>query len=376
MSADWKQKLLAASQTPGFKECVQKSEASAALRKAAKALVTTIDKGRDAHADKARAMFHVPAGTAVTPQQRALGKLDNHALHYGASQSRIETIVTRSAPDVPVKRKPTKVEVLTSRINSAGKSASAIGVLGSVKNVELAERLADVAELCDKVHTELAFQSAGNKKLVGTRRLAETAINYVNSITSGMHSHEITSKMLPEISKTMRLHLRTLLNSVEESMMPVKPQPTFDQLDERAVAKFKLAETEFNREVGKNSLKAAFVADIPVVPIFDGVVTPERLSAAGLPVSGLGGYPVLLRQRVICVNTVLADKLKYDREEYLSRLIARIEEHSNQGWALVTTTGMANKKHELMMYWIMPHKAISSMTDAAGASLREWGLAF
>lgn len=367
MSKDWKEKLLMASQTPEFKAVVVKTAGKSSDAKRVAAAVA-IDKGRDLHAEKARELFGLSATAKVTQEQRDAGKNANYFKLYGD-----KTVKASGAAPV---RSATKAEIVLSSINSAGKSASAIGVLKSVRSVELKERLTDVASLCRKVHVLVSEQAAVTKGLVPTRRLVETAMNYVKSVESGIASNDVTTDMLPEISQTMRGHLRTLRSSVETTLAPPKPQPTFEQLDAKAVERFKLAEAGFNREVGKNRDKAAFIVDIPVIPIFDGVVVPERLAAVGLPVSGLGGYPVMLRQRIICINTDIADKLKHDKATYLTRLIERIEEHSSHKWELVTPSGMANKKHELMMYWIMPQKALNSMTDAAGSSLREWGLAF
>lgn len=381
MAKDWKEKLLVVSQTPEFKAVLKKAPVSSTTAKTSqrslrKGAAVVAAKSKDVHAETAQKLFNLPSTAKISQEQRNAAKFVNYSSLYGDKKAVQKAVANTSTSATQSKKKPTKAEEVLSKINSAGKSASALSVLHSVRNVEVKERLADVRGLCNDVHAIIVEQSSKTKGLVPTRRLAETAINYVTSVKSGLASHDITDSMLPEISKTLRTHLRALKTSVESTLAPPKVQPTFEQLDARSIEVFKLAEAVFKRDVGKNSTKPAFVSDIPVVPIFDGVVLPSRLAAAGLPVGELGGYPVMLRQRVICINTAVADKLKYDRETYLTKLIERIEEHSSQKWNLVTTSGMANKKHELMMYWIMPQKALDSMTDAAGASLRQWGLAF
>lgn len=276
-----------------------------------------------------------------------------------------------AAPEVPWHQKQ------LSNVNNAGRSANAIKVLGSVVNPELNERLQDIETLVRKVHEACVSESRGNREVVAARRSAETVINYLGTVRGALKTADVEASHLPEVSTQMQGYLRELKADLTKLGQKSTPMPSIESISGDAITHFAQSSIKLGREAQNKRDKPAFMIELPVVPIFDGMVTPEMLQQAGLPVERMDGYPVLLRQRLIALRTELADKMNIERDVYLKRLIARIEEHSPQNWTLVSDTGMSNAKHALFFFWIMPEKTLNAMTAASkGNALREWGLAF
>lgn len=269
-------------------------------------------------------------------------------------------------------------ERYVSTVATAKHSASVIENFKSIDNPELGERLRDIRSLVNKVHAKaLSEKGNGDRGVTAVRRDAETVINYLNTVESAITTRDLEAAQLAEVCRQMQDYLLDLKDSLNKLGHKAEPMAKVDVIDGDVVAHFKSKSMLLDRTAQDNADKIAFMVNLPVVPIFDGTVTPEMLLAAGLPVEKMGGYPVILNQRLIALRTEKADKLKYDRETYLRRLISRVEELSAHNWTLVTETGMANAKHEVMFYWIMPGKMLDAMTQAAaGNALRQWGLAF
>ena len=269
-------------------------------------------------------------------------------------------------------------ERYVSTVATAKHSASVIENFKSIDNPELGERLRDIRSLVNKVHAKaLSEKGNGDRGVTAVRRDAETVINYLNTVESAITTRDLEAAQLAEVCRQMQDYLLDLKDSLNKLGHKAEPMAKVDVIDGDVVAHFKSKSMLLDRTAQENADKIAFMVNLPVVPIFDGTVTPEMLLAAGLPVEKMGGYPVILNQRLIALRTEKADKLKYDRETYLRRLISRVEELSAHNWTLVTETGMANAKHEVMFYWIMPGKMLDAMTQAAaGNALRQWGLAF
>jgi hypothetical protein len=311
-----------------------------------------------------------PAAKIVKKVQHSSNKKPTHGKAVKAN-------TVAKAPVVEQAPKKPWYERHIANVNNAGRSASVIKVLGSIVNPELAERLTDIETLVKKVHERCATESKGNRNVVEARRNAETVINYLATVRGALKTRDIEADHLPEVSTQMQGYLRELKASLAKLGVAAQPMPVVESISGDAITHFAQSEIKLGREAQSNRNKPAFMIELPVVPIFDGIVTPEMLMQAGLPVEKMGGYPVLLRQRLIALRTEIVDKMDIDREVYLKRLIKRIEEHSAQNWTLVSDTGMANAKHAVFFYWIMPEKALNAMiTTAKGSALREWGLAF
>lgn len=269
-------------------------------------------------------------------------------------------------------------ERYVSTVATAKHSASVIENFKTIDNPELAERLQDIRALVTKVHGKAVEEKGGGDRgVTAVRRSAESVLNYVNTVESAISTRDLESGQLAEVSRQMQDYLLDLKDNLSALGHKAEPMGKVDPINGDVVAHFKSKSMLLDRTAQDNIDKVAFMVNLPVVPIFDGIVTPEMLLNAGLPVEKLGGYPVILNQRLIALRTEKADKLKVDRETYLRRLISKVEELSKHDWTLVTETGMANAKHEVMFYWIMPGKMLTAMTQAAaGNPLRNWGLAF
>lgn len=278
---------------------------------------------------------------------------------------------------IDVEKKPWH-ERYISTVATAKHSASVIENFKSIDSPELGERLRDIRSLVTKVHAKaLSEKGNGDRGVTKVRQNSETVLNYLNTVESAIETRDLEAGQLAEVCRQMQDYLLDLKDSLSTLGHKAEPMAKVDSIDGDVVAHFKSKAMLLDRTAQENADKIAFMVNLPVVPIFDGTVTPQTLLNAGLPVETMGGYAVILNQRLIALRTEKADKLKYDRETYLRRLISKIEELSAHNWTLVTETGMANAKHEVMFYWIMPGKMLDAMTNAAaGNALRQWGLAF
>lgn len=263
-------------------------------------------------------------------------------------------------------------------VETAKVGANRLQVLKSLNSPELGERLTDLENLVTQIQSKCAEQSKeGGRNVVAARREAETAINYVRTVRAAAKTRDIEVAHLPEISKQMGQYLASLKESLQKIGEGKVENAKIEVIDRDAVAHYKQSELRFTRTAQENIKNPAFMVDLPIVPIFDGIVTPEHLFQAGLPVEKMGGYPVLLRQRLIALKTEMLENAGLDKHVYMKKLIRRLEEHSPQEWTLVTDTGHPSAKHEVFLYWIMPSRVLNAMTKAAsGNPLREWGLAF
>lgn len=343
MKTDWKDKLKAAVKNGDLPAKTKTIKSSAPVKAAGK---TEVSK-------------KVTAGKKVVVVSAA------------GSKSKVKASV------VDASKKPW-YERYVSTVATAKHSASVIENFKSIDNPELGERLRDIRSLVNKVHAKaLSEKGNGDRGVTKVRRDAETVINYLNTVESAITTRDLEAAQLSEVCRQMQDYLLDLKDSLNKLGHKAEPMAKVDVIDGDVVAHFKSKSMLLDRTAQENADKIAFMVNLPVVPIFDGTVTPEMLLSAGLPVEKMGGYPVILNQRLIALRTEKADKLKYDRETYLRRLISRVEELSAHNWTLVTETGMANAKHEVMFYWIMPGKMLDAMTQAAaGNALRQWGLAF
>lgn len=347
MKTDWKDKLKDAVKSGALPA----KTAKPAAKTVAKATKTTVAEG----------------GKTVVAKKLAGGKKIVNVATKGSVRATV----------VDADKKPWQ-ERYVSTVATAKHSASVIENFTSIDSPELGERLRDIRALVTKVHGKaLAEKGGGDRGVTAVRRNAESVINYLNTVESAISTRDLEAAQLPEVGRQMQDYLLDLKDSLNTLGHKAEPMGKVDVIDGDAVAHFKSKAMLLDRTAQDNIDKIAFMVNLPVVPIFDGTVTPEMLLNAGLPVEKMGGYPVILNQRLIALRTEKADKLKYDRETYLRRLISKIEELSAHNWTLVTETGMANAKHEVMFYWIMPAKMLNAMTVAAsGNALRNWGLAF
>ena len=265
-----------------------------------------------------------------------------------------------------------------STVNTAGRSASAIKVLKSVLNPELSERLKDINTLITSIHEICTVEGKKDRKVIAARREAETVINYVKSVLGALDTRDIENNHLSEISDSLQAYLRKL--KLELSNLEVKDdgeKVSVHTINGDAIEHFAQSSLKLDKEVQNRLTSTAFMIELPVMPIFEGVVTPEKLMQAGLPVEKMAGYPVLLRQRLVALKPEVLEKKRINVTTYLETIVKRIEANSPQNWTVVTEQSAASKKHDIIFYWLMPAKMLTAMTSAAkGSALREWGLAF
>lgn len=287
-------------------------------------------------------------------------------------------LITKQVKPVLSKDDPTIwVSKQIRRANMAGKSAAVIASLSSVENPELLERLSDVRHLAIKVQSACGVHSKNNRPVIAARRSAETVINYTNTLSSAIENMDLSNGDLERVSRELRGYLVELRSSLKALTEKAVEQKSIDTLTKESVLHFKQSARKLEREISLAQNQMAIVIDLPIVPIFNGMVTPQMLQDVGLPAENLGGYPVLLRQRLIGLDTEKLVEEGRDKEVYLEKLLARINEITNNEWEFVMDTGMANDKYRLLFYWIMPKVQLSAMAGiTSGSALREWGLAF
>lgn len=265
------------------------------------------------------------------------------------------------------------------RVVRVQSSASAIAVVPSARSPEIGERLNYIERQAVSTHEACTAQAAKARspELLEARRGAEKVLNYCRTVREGLVSRDLLHEHLPEVSSQLHLYLEELSTALN-SCGAVRPERIHDVMDGDSLKHYRQCEIKLQRMAQEHVDKPAFMMDMPVLAIFTGVVTPERLLEAGLPVEKLGGYPVLLNQRVIALRTEYMEQKKLDKEKYLKNVLAKLDAGSDvpHVWTLVTDVGTPNKKYRVMLYWVMPQAALSSLNKAAGSPLRNWDLAF
>jgi hypothetical protein len=221
--------------------------------------------------------------------------------------------------------------------------------------------------------------SGKSSKLLTARRAAETAINYINTIDEGLSSRDIQPEHFSEISASLRGHLHALHAALGDlGSKPKSNTAARDMLDADSMNHYRHASIKLDRQAKAKPEKPAFTVNLPVLAIFDGVVPVQKLLDSGLPVENMGGYPVFLHQTILCVRTNLLASMNMDKEVYIESVLRQVNSRSGSSdkFELVTEVGMANPKHEVYMYWLMPARQLSETNKAANNPLREWGLPF
>lgn len=268
-----------------------------------------------------------------------------------------------------------------SQIIEVRSSADALKKMRSVDDPQFSVRLSALWGAADSIRQQCtaAAKESRSRELTAARRDAETVMNYVRTIQDGLSTRDIETAHFEEVSKTMRRHLRTLhtaLGTLGHKVAPAARRP--DILADDSMTHYRHASIKLERKSKANPEHPAFTVNIPILAVFEGVVPVQRLEAAGLPVESMGGYPVFLNQTVLCVRASILDKRGLDRTKYIETVLARVNERSGSKdvFVLATETGMANSRHQVYMYWLVPSKFLMEMQNTANSPLREWGLPF
>ncbi len=317
---------------------------------------------------------------SVSLRDQLAGAITSGALVKDAAPRRVRDV---ASPSAIVKNVPAATHWCARArklLLGTRSSISIIGKLSSPHSVELLERLDLVANVAERIRLKCATESArcNSRSLVAARRAAETVLNFTKTIAEGASSRDIEASHLAGLSTQLGGFVTALETAVNNVERPPAAKTIEDMMGKDTIQHMAQSEIKLSRAVQQERKHAAFVVHLPVVAVFDGIVTAEALQRVNLPVSKMGGYPILLDQRVLCVRTHMLDSQR-DQAEYLRRLLNRLNDQgdTNHKWTMVLDSGVANIKYEIMMYWIMPAKDLDLMLSVAkSVGLREWGLAF
>lgn len=259
---------------------------------------------------------------------------------------------------------------------AAKSSANGIEMLKTVRTPELSERLKDVLRIGQQIHEACLANKGEGRAVTTARRAAESVINYTKTVQAGVANRDVEHHQLPEVTASMRGYLNELRDSLKKIGNKPEPKPeAVEFITEDAVKHFRNKIMLLDRTNAQHQKRDAFLIELPVIPIFDGIVTADKLAGSGFKVESFGGYPVMLNQRMLAVRHEQLAEKNMDVDTYMSHYMRQIERNEPHGWMAVTPSGVASSKHEVTLYWLMPSRALSAMTQiTANSPLRSWGL--
>lgn len=271
-------------------------------------------------------------------------------------------------------------------IASVKQFGNRISVLSSVRDTKLTDSLNNIQAVVAKISGKIVVEQKRNRKreLTTARRACETLDNYINTVEEAADVNDIGVEHLKEVSfkiKGYLVEISKTLTAVQNSNKPVaKVDKNMQFLDESNVGRYRIFQRQLDSALADATAnkKAVIVVDLPIIPIIEGGVFVQDLLSAGIAAEPIGGYSVLLKQRIIGISPKMLETGGYSKERYIKLVIDQLNARSKQEYALVMEQPFADKKTQMYYYWVMPTAQINVMLTAGGkqASINNWGFAF
>jgi hypothetical protein len=264
------------------------------------------------------------------------------------------------------------------KVARAGRATVVLNTTSDHDDPNFVDRINDVRVTIKGVHAVCSQYSKGKPLVLKARRAAETALNFISTFENGFVNRDIPMANLVKTTGTLCKYLRELRVALQEIDKEAEPRASIEEVTKEAIEHFKLAEDRFNQDISRNVGQSAILIDAPVIPVYDqNMGLRQKLQEAGLPVEELGGYPVLLKQRLLCLDTGKLEDRGMDKKEFIQQLLDKLNSGSGANWQMVSDDALANARHGRLLYWLMPSKNLEALVSATGGNLmRSWGTAF